>query len=56
MFVGQGRAGKTSTLKALTGQPFDAREESTHGMTAGAATVRADQGRRLLANARNQLY
>lgn len=39
MFVGQGRAGKTSTLKALTGQPFNAREESTHGLCAALPLV-----------------
>ncbi|CAJ1422499.1 unnamed protein product, partial [Effrenium voratum] len=32
MFVGQGRAGKTSTLKALTGQEFQEQEVSTHGL------------------------
>jgi GTPase SAR1 family protein len=42
MFVGQGRAGKTSTLKALTGQPFRRDEKSTHGMTAGACEVSID--------------
>ena len=42
MFVGQGRAGKTSTLKALTGQPFRKDEKSTHGMIAGACEVSID--------------
>ena len=32
--MGQGRAGKTSTLKALTGQQFEERERSTHGLSA----------------------
>ncbi|CAE8739352.1 unnamed protein product [Polarella glacialis] len=41
MFVGQGRAGKTSTLKALTGQTFQPNEESTHGLHATMPLVRA---------------
>eukprot|EP00924_Labyrinthula_sp_SR-Ha-C_P010865 snap_masked-scaffold_47-processed-gene-0.10-mRNA-1 protein AED:0.40 eAED:0.42 QI:0/-1/0/1/-1/1/1/0/1107 len=31
MFVGQGRAGKTSTVRRVLGQPFDAEEKSTIG-------------------------
>eukprot|EP00924_Labyrinthula_sp_SR-Ha-C_P010871 snap_masked-scaffold_47-processed-gene-0.20-mRNA-1 protein AED:0.34 eAED:0.40 QI:0/-1/0/1/-1/1/1/0/1171 len=31
MFVGQGRAGKTSTVKSVLGLPFDSKEESTIG-------------------------
>eukprot|EP00935_MAST-01C_sp_MAST-1C-sp1_P002625 g2625.t1 len=31
VFIGQGRAGKTSLLKNLTNQPFDANEEITDG-------------------------
>ena len=31
MTVGQGDAGKTSTLKAMASQPFDAHEASTPG-------------------------
>lgn len=41
MFVGQGRAGKTSTLKALTGQGFNSQEESTHGLHAAMPLVQA---------------
>eukprot|EP00928_Gymnodinium_smaydae_P031993 TRINITY_DN23299_c0_g1_i1.p1 TRINITY_DN23299_c0_g1~~TRINITY_DN23299_c0_g1_i1.p1 ORF type:complete len:1489 (+),score=280.72 TRINITY_DN23299_c0_g1_i1:111-4577(+) len=44
MFVGQGRAGKTSTLKALTGQGFDPTEASTHGLSSALPLVRADSG------------
>ena len=32
MFVGQGRAGKSSTVKSLLGKEFDANEESTVGV------------------------
>ncbi|MEV7416682.1 COR domain-containing protein [Streptomyces sp. NPDC089919] len=32
LLVGQGRAGKTSLLKALRGEPFDRNEDSTHGL------------------------
>ena len=32
LVVGQGRAGKTSLLKALRGEAFDAAEDSTHGL------------------------
>jgi GTPase SAR1 family protein len=31
-FVGQGRAGKTSSIRSLTGRSFNADEESTRGM------------------------
>ena len=31
-FVGQGRAGKTSSIRSLTGRSFNAAEESTRGM------------------------
>ena len=31
VFIGQGRAGKTSLLKNLTNQPFDANEQITDG-------------------------
>lgn len=41
MFVGQGRAGKTSTLKALTGQQFSAKEQSTHGLCAALPLVQS---------------
>lgn len=40
MFVGQGRAGKTSTLKALTGEAFDQNEMSTHGLRSDMPLVR----------------
>ncbi|CAE8655909.1 unnamed protein product [Polarella glacialis] len=39
MFVGRGRAGKTSTLKSLCNEAFDASEASTHGVTGGVCTA-----------------
>ncbi|MET7485486.1 COR domain-containing protein [Streptomyces sp. NPDC005538] len=33
--VGEGRAGKTSLLKAVRGEPFDRNENSTHGLSVG---------------------
>ncbi|WP_198037240.1 leucine-rich repeat domain-containing protein [Streptacidiphilus jeojiense] len=36
LVVGQGRAGKTSLLKALRGEAFDLGEDSTHGLTIGS--------------------
>eukprot|EP00929_Paragymnodinium_shiwhaense_P059599 TRINITY_DN29843_c0_g1_i2.p1 TRINITY_DN29843_c0_g1~~TRINITY_DN29843_c0_g1_i2.p1 ORF type:complete len:1570 (+),score=387.15 TRINITY_DN29843_c0_g1_i2:49-4758(+) len=42
MFVGQGRVGKTSTLKALTGQKFDSKEKSTHGLHANMPLVKTE--------------
>lgn len=44
MFVGQGRAGKTSTLKALTGQQFQERERSTHGLSTALPLVNTEAG------------
>ncbi|CAK9059218.1 Probable serine/threonine-protein kinase pats1 (Protein associated with the transduction of signal 1), partial [Durusdinium trenchii] len=42
MFVGQGRAGKTSTLKALTGQRFQEQEPSTHGLSTATPLVQTE--------------
>ncbi|CAK0869825.1 unnamed protein product, partial [Prorocentrum cordatum] len=39
MFVGSGRVGKTSTLKSLCNEAFDATEASTHGLARGVCTA-----------------
>lgn len=39
MFVGRGRAGKTSTLKSLCNEAFDASEASTHGVENAVCTT-----------------
>ncbi|AVH54542.1 COR domain-containing protein [Streptomyces dengpaensis] len=40
LLVGQGRAGKTSLLKALRGEPFDLGENSTHGLEVSRLRLR----------------
>eukprot|EP00435_Cladocopium_sp_Y103_P067057 s99_g29.t1 len=40
----RGRAGKTSTLKALTGQQFQERERSTHGLSTALPLVNTEPG------------
>ncbi|MFC1440517.1 COR domain-containing protein [Streptacidiphilus sp. N1-10] len=39
LVVGQGRAGKTSLLRALRGEAFDPQEDSTHGLSVGTLAV-----------------
>ena len=41
-FVGRGRAGKTTTLRRLKGEPFRDEEPSTHGLDVWACRAEAD--------------
>jgi len=49
MFVGQARAGKTSTLKALTGRGFNPSEPSTHGLATVLPLVETESSEDALA-------